>query len=279
MAGANLTVQGRQLARRLRELRLHTGMDIAETAKRLLCSPAKISRIETAQRPASLRDVRDLCRLYGLDESQTEDMMRLAKDAQKQDWWQAYDDPDFRPYLSLESEATSITEYETTTIPGLFQTEEYARAVIRGWLPDIMDDILQERVQARTKRQERLHGANPPLYRALLDESVLHRHVGGREVMRRQLEQVVKLAQLRHVTVQVIPFTVGAHMGFNSAFQFLEFDSELGPVVGLETLMGHFFLEKPKDIKRFLEAISHSSAVAMSPAESIAKIEAVSRTF
>ncbi|MDP9862507.1 MULTISPECIES: helix-turn-helix domain-containing protein [Streptosporangium] len=274
MAGTNPTLRRRQLASRLRELREQAGRSIKEAAEQLECSPAKISRIETAQRGALPRDVRDLCLFYGMtDQAQIDALMSLAREAKQQVWWQETEDVDFRPFLGLEIDATAISEYETTTVPGLLQTEDYARAVIKGYLPGMAQDVLEERVAYRLRRQERLHGPHPPKYWVLLDESVLHRHVGGVEVMRKQLEHLGKASELSHVTIQVIPFTVGAHMGFDSAFILLEFsDPTIGDTVYLDTLMGSFYLEKARELERFRETLNHLRAVALSPQESAVHI-------
>ncbi|MGW0804943.1 helix-turn-helix domain-containing protein [Nonomuraea sp. NPDC002799] len=267
----NPTLRQRQLAIRLRELRHEAGLSIAEVAEHLLCSPAKISRLETAQRRVSLRDVRDLCRLYGV--ADPAELMTIAKDARQKEWWQDYDEPTFRPMIGLETDAVAITEIEITTIPGLLQTEDYARAVIRGWTPGIAADILDDRVQARIKRQGLLHRNNPPRYRVLLDESALHRRVGGSQTMREQLLRLAEAADLPHVVIQVIPFTAGAHMGFDSMFRLLEFErnSGIADTVFVEHQMGLFYLEGDK-VERFREAISHLTAEALSPQESTRKI-------
>ncbi|GAA3121126.1 helix-turn-helix domain-containing protein [Streptosporangium carneum] len=274
MAGTNPTLRRRQLASRLRELREQAGKSIRDAAEQLECSPAKISRIETAQRGALPRDVRDLCLFYGVtDQAQIDALMTLAREAKQQVWWQETEDVDFRPFLGLEIDATSISEYETTTVPGLLQTEDYARAIIKGYLPRMNTDVLEERVAYRMRRQERLHGPLPPNYWVLLDESVLHRHVGGTAVMRKQMEHLATVSELPHVTVQVIPFTVGAHMGFDSAFVLLEFsDQTIGDTVYLDTLMGSFYLEKAKELERFRETLNHLRAVALSPQESAVHI-------
>jgi transcriptional regulator with XRE-family HTH domain len=271
---ANSTLRQRQLATRLRELRQKAGLSITEVADHLLCSPAKISRIETAQRRVSLRDVRDLSKLYGIEDPSA--LMALAKDAREQGWWQQGEGIDIGPLIGLENEATGITEYETTTIPGLLQTEDYARAVTRAFIPRIDDTLLERQVRVRMKRQDVLVRPRPPRYWVLLDESALHRHIGGAAVMAQQLRRVREAADLPHVTIQVIPFTVGAHMGFDSAFMLLEFDEEvhLPDTVFMETIAGHIFQEKPSHLTRFREVLDHLRAVALSPGESAAHIEA-----
>lgn len=283
MTTTTSTLRQRQLGKRLRELRKTSGLSIAEVADQLLCSQAKISRMETASRSASPRDVRDLCAIYGLtDQDEVSKLMALASASRHDEWWSEYDDVEFRPLIGLEQEAVGITEYETTTIPGLIQTEEYARAVIRGFLPLIDADVLEDRVQARVKRQELLERSDPPRYWVLLDESVLHREVGGREVMHEQLKRLAEVADKPHVTIQVIPFSVGAHMGFDNAFMYLQFDKLSGvpDTVFVEHLLGHFFLDADKHskkVERFDETRKQLVAVAISPDESKKRIMEMSK--
>ncbi|PZG51982.1 XRE family transcriptional regulator [Spongiactinospora gelatinilytica] len=281
MAAANPTLRRRQLAARLRELRKESGLSIDEVAQKLLCSPAKISRIETAQRAASLRDVRDLAAIYAAgDPSETRTLMTMAQEAKQPGWWQQYDDPDVRGFIGLEEAATSITVYETCLVPGLFQTEDYARAVIKGVLPRIRPDVLQERVETRLKRQELLFRESPPRYWTVLDESVLHRHIGGPGVMRAQLARVVELAELPHVVVQVVPFSVGAHMGLDNAFTFLQLSDPAVPdTVFVEGLMGLIYLEKPTEIEIYREALESLRAAGLDPARSMARIAEISRSY
>jgi transcriptional regulator with XRE-family HTH domain len=278
MTPTNPTLRQRQLAIRLRELRHEAGLSITDVAEALLCSAAKISRIETGKRRASARDVRDLCNLYGVADHS--ELMALARDARQKEWWLKYDNPEFRTMIGLEAEAKVITEYETTTIPGLFQTPEYARAVIRGYLPRIEVDILEDRVEARMKRQELLSSTSAPRYWVLLDESALHRHVGGVKTMHEQLEHLATYADMPLITVQVLPYTIGAHMGFDSAFRLLEFDKSSGlpDTVFIEHQMGEFYLEG-EQVERFREIIDHLRAAALSPQESLTKIEEMSRHF
>ncbi|MCK2221761.1 helix-turn-helix domain-containing protein [Actinomadura sp. ATCC 31491] len=282
MPAPNPTLRQRQLAMRLRELRHERGLSIAEVAEHLLCSPTKISRIETGQRRASLRDVRDLCKLYDVDQSHTTELMTLAKDARQKEWWQAYDNVIFQPMLGLEAGATSITEYEITTVPGPLQTEDYARAVIRGWLPGIEPTILEERVKSREKRKKDvLYRSDPPRYWVLLDESVLHRHVGGRQTMHRQLDHLLEISDLPQVTVQVIPYTAGAHMGFDSPFRMLAFDRNSGitDTVFIEHQMGLFYLEDDKTLQRFREIIDRLRAEALGTQQSKRHIAEIAAKF
>ncbi len=178
MPGASPTVRQRELGQRLRELRHGLGLTVEDVAGQLLCSATKISRIETGTRRASLRDVRDLCRIYGVtDEAAAASLMDLARQAREPGWWTQYDDLHLSPYIGLEQEATAITYFSMYFVPGLLQTEEYARAIIKGMAPKIEQKIFEQRVEARLRRQQLLEQENPPRVRALLDEAVLHRQV------------------------------------------------------------------------------------------------------
>ena len=183
------TVRQRELGKRLRELRNQHGLTVEEVADRVLCSATKISRLETGARRPSFRDVRDLCELYGLDEPTSTEFMSLAKEARQRVWWTQYEDLKMDPYLGLEAAAAAITSYTMYYIPALLQTEEYTKEIIRTIAPKMDPHILRERVQARMRRQQRLDDDDPPRYRVLLDEAVLHRAVGGPAIMAAQLEQ------------------------------------------------------------------------------------------
>src|SRR6266700_3062868 len=196
MPGASPTVRQRELGQRLRELRHGLGLTVEDVAGQLLCSATKISRIETGTRRASLRDVRDLCRIYGVtDEAAAASLMDLARQAREPGWWTQYDDLHLSPYIGLEQEATAITYFSMYFVPGLLQTEDYARAIIRGMAPKIEQKIFEQRVEARLRRQQLLEQENPPRVRALLDEAVLHRQVGGKAVMRAQLDKILEVAR------------------------------------------------------------------------------------
>ncbi|GAA0367145.1 helix-turn-helix transcriptional regulator [Microbispora corallina] len=284
MAGTNVTLRRRQLANRLREMRHGSGMTVEQVAERLLCSPAKISRIETAQRGVSQRDVRDLCGIYGVtDESVLNQLMTWAREARepglRQQWGDLGDDAIYT-YADLESAAVAITEFQTAYVPGLLQTEDYARALIAGMLPRIGDDYRERRVEARMQRQRLLHRSDPPRYWTFVDEAVLHRQIGGTKVLREQLAKVVELAHLPHVTVQVIPYSAGAYMGADSPFVLFEIGDRTVPlVVHLELLTRSEYLEKPDEVAGYREAIDHLRATALSPQESMNRIIAAAEVL
>jgi transcriptional regulator with XRE-family HTH domain len=279
--GTNPTLRQRELGIRLRELRNRSGLTVEDVAEKLLCSATKISRLETGARRPSLRDVRDLCSLYDVDESTSADFMRLAREAREQGWWTQYDDLKLDPYIGLEQVAKSITTYTMYYIPALLQTEEYARAIITGIAQRISSEILQQRVEARLRRQQLLSDDNRPRYRVLLDEAVLHRTVGGPTVMAAQLEKVLQTERQGQVTIQVIPFSVGAHASADVHFVLLEFaeESDLSPVVFIEGLRTSQYLERKDDITRYREAIELLRDSALSPRDSIQLVDEFRKTY
>jgi transcriptional regulator with XRE-family HTH domain len=273
---ASPTLRRRELAARLRDLRLRAGLTAEDVATRMLVSPAKISRIETGARGVSLRDVRDLCEIYGADADEHEHLAALVREAKQPSWWQRYDLPD-ATYVGLESAAATILDYESTVIPGLLQTEDYARAVTEGVLCDAGPEIVQQRVEARLTRQRLLGQDSPPLLWTVVDEAALHRVVGGPGVMRAQLEALVDRAALPNVTLQVIPFEAGAHPGMDSTFILLHLEEEVSDVVYIEGLVGNLYQENPADLARYRRVFDQLRAIALSPKESALRISAVAK--
>jgi transcriptional regulator with XRE-family HTH domain len=276
------TLRRRELASRLRELRKQSGLTIDEVAHHLLCSTPKVSRIETGTRSPTLRDVRDLCVLYGVDEAEQERLMTLARESKQQGWWQRFDDLGLgiETLIGLEIEAKRISLHESSNIPWAFQTEQYARAIIKGILPRIDDHVLGERVTARMTRQELLRGANPPHLWSLIDESAFHRAIGGNRVMREQLSRILDVATAPNVTMQIVPFEAGAHPGLDDTFTLLEFDkSVLTPVVFVENLAGNLYLERETETERYREALEHLRACALSPANSARWVQEIRKKF
>ncbi len=270
------TVRRRELGSRLRELRLGAGMTVEDAAARMEVSPAKISRIETATRGVSISDVRFLCDLYEVSEEQRDGLLRLARESKLRSWWQQYGlSETLSTLVGLEDSALSISQYETSLVPGLLQVDEYARALTSGIRPEITNEGLEQIVQARLTRQTLLTGDQPPDLWVVLDEAALHRLVGGLEVTRSQLKALADRSRLPNVTVQVIPLEAGAHPGMDSAFTLLHLE-EVSDVVYVEGLVGNFFLQSPADITRYQRAFDQLRAIAMSPRDSRDRIGAVS---
>ena len=197
--------------------------------------------------------------------------MTIAREAKQQGWWNKFDDLAIDSLIGLEIEAKRISSYESCIVPWAFQTEQYARAVIKGILPRIEDRILEERVTARMTRQELLGGADPPYMWYLIDQSALYRAVGDNNyVMRQQLSKILEVAATPNVTMQIVPFEAGAHPGLDNTFTLLEFDSPVQPPVAyVENLAGTFYLERESEIMRYREVLEHLRAYALSPDHSV----------
>jgi transcriptional regulator with XRE-family HTH domain len=276
------TVRRRRLAAELRAMREAAHLTCEEVAEHLECSASKISRVETGRVSVSPRDVRDMLGLYGVDPQQLDSLVQLARESRQKGWWHAYSDaiqPRFATYVGLEDAATEIRTYEVNLIPGLLQTEDYARAVINaGNMTGTQDDV-ERRVALRMARQPMvLSGVTPPQLWAVLDEGVLHRAVGGAGLMRMQLEHLVELADKPNVAVQVIPFGAGAHPGMGKPFVILAFPERADPdVVYLEDLTSTLYLEDVDEIDRYNMLFNHLRATALSFEESAALITSVAK--
>lgn len=276
MATVSPTIRQRELGIRLRELRNAKGLTVEEVAGRLLCSATKISRAETGARRQTLRDVRDLCGIYEVDEDTAAELMELARQAREPGWWTQYDDLKITPFIGMEQEATSITCFGMYFVPALLQTEDYAREMIKGIAPKIEPDVLAQRVEARMMRQRLLEQPRPVRYRAILDEAVLHRQVGGPAVMKAQLEKIIGLIQEERATVQVIPYEVGAYAAVDSNFDYLEFSgSSLPGLVFVESLVSHLYQQRPAEIDRYTETLEYLRDTALSPRNSVRRIEEI----
>jgi transcriptional regulator with XRE-family HTH domain len=278
---ASPTLRQRELGKRLRDLRKERGLTVEDVANDLLCSAAKISRLETGARRPNPRDVRDLCRLYEIGESATATLMNLVKEARAQGWWTQYEDLNLDPYLGLEQEAAAITCYAMHHVPALLQTEDYARAIIKAIARKIDPAIHEQRVEVRMKRQHLLDDDNRPNYNVLLDEAVIHRPVGGPGKMAAQLDKIIESSTRGKATIQVIPFEAGADAAADANFVLLEFkDSELSPpVVFLEGLTGNQYIERVADIARYREAIQYLQDRALTQQDSVSRIDQARKAF
>ncbi len=276
MADLSPTIRQRELGMRLREFRTAKGLTVEDVANELLCSPTKVSRAETGARRATLRDVRDLCRIYGVDSETSAELMELAREARQPGWWTKYDDLKIATYIGMEQAATAITTFGMYYVPALLQTEDYARAIIKGIAPKIEEDILGQRVEARMMRQKLLFQPKPPKYRVLVDEAVLHRQVGGPAVMKAQLDKILSLIREERAAAQVLPYEVGAYGAVDSNFVYLEFaDTKLPDLVFVEGLVSQLYLERPDELARYREALEYLRDEALNPRDSAKRIEEI----
>jgi hypothetical protein len=195
-------------------------------------------------------------------------MMKLARESKLQGWWQSYD-LNYATYVGLEAEAVAISDFQSSVVPGLLQTADYARAGHEAYLPRLSNEQIEMQIQAKLTRQSLLTQANPPAFRAVLDEAALRRVVGGPRVMRKQLDRLLEVARLPNVTLQIIPFTVGYHPGLESNFNILELPKPTPSIVFVEGLVGSMYLERAEDLKRYQEVFKRLQTVALSPKDTI----------
>jgi transcriptional regulator with XRE-family HTH domain len=272
------TVRRRELGALLRAMRGEAGMTVEQVADALLVSPSKVSRLETGHRGASPRDIRDLCNLYGVtDPAQRDHMAVLAREGKEQAWWQPYDLP-YATYVGLEAEATSISEFGWV-IPGLLQIPEYARAMHEGAMPRLSTAVIDQRIEVRETRHAILTRDDPPQFSAVVDEATLHRVLGGPAVMAAQLDHVVEACAQPNVSVQVVPFSAGAHPALDSTFTLLEFALPVPGVVYVEGLVGQMYLERPQDVARYTQIFERLRTLALSQQQSLDLLAKQSKSF
>jgi transcriptional regulator with XRE-family HTH domain len=267
------TLRRRQLGMELRRLREASGVTIDQVAERLECSGSKISRIETGQTGVTPRDVRDMLSIYGVDVEYAETLLRIAREARQKGWWQLYGDVLTSAYVGLEAAADQVHSYEALVVPGLLQTEDYASTMIRTARPDISLAEVDKRVRVRMSRQSLLTQDDPLDLWVVLDEAVLHRPVGGAEVMRRQLLHLAETAELANVTLQILPFAAGAHAGMDGTFTILLYDESADQnFVFASNAAGGLFLEKDEELQRYGFIFDYLRAHALRPDDSMSLI-------
>jgi hypothetical protein len=246
-------------------------------AERLSCSASKISRIETGQSGISSREVRDILAAYGVDGEPAEALVEMAREAKQRGWWQLYGQVLTGAYVGLEAAAAEIRSYEALVVPGLLQTEDYARAMVLAARPDESAEHVEQRIRVRMKRQSLLTQDDPLRLSVVLDEAVLRRPVGGSGVMRRQLERLCAAAELPNVTLQVLPLAVGAHGGMDGAFTMLLFHEPANQdLVFAANGAGGLFLEKEDELHTYAVIFDRVRASALSAPDSVAMIAALS---
>jgi len=263
---------------KLRRLRTEMGLSREEAGEAIRASEWKIHRLENGQVGFKERDIIDLLRLYQVtDPDEVAAFLLLAREANTPGWWQHYGDvlPRwFRTYVDLESAAALIRTYEGQFIPGLLQTDAYMRAVVQGAHLDESAEELGRRVRLRMARQQLLTREQPPRVWAVIDEAALRRPVGGREVMAGQLERLIEATKLPNVTLQVLPFEVGAHAAMLGAFSILRFaDRELPDVVYLEHLTNAVYLDKRDEAERYLDVMESICDESEPPARTVELLE------
>jgi transcriptional regulator with XRE-family HTH domain len=276
-------VRARQLAAELRRLRGAATLTGEEAAARLGWSPSKISRIETGQTAASLADLRRLLDMYDVTGTARERLEVLGQSAGQRGWWDAYADtlgPEYTALIALEAEAESVRWYSPMLVPGLLQTEAYAREVVRSGLLIAPPGEIERRVQVKMTRQRALTKDGPPQLSVVLDEAAVLRQVGSPEVMREQLAHLTTMAGRPNVTIQVLPLAVGAHPATTGEFTILGFPELVAPdVVYLENMTSDLYVEREGEVFRYALAFDRLRALALGPDESAALITAHADTI
>jgi transcriptional regulator with XRE-family HTH domain len=270
-------VRRRKLGAELRALRTSAGLTSGEAARLAGWHQSKVSRIETGTSGVKPADVRILLDAYAVADTQLRELLMVLAGSEdsggRHHWWHAYRGvlpPTYRDFISLESQAGAMRTLETTVVPGLLQTPEYARAVTKAAVEGLSEDRLDTLVEVRLARQDVLR-ADPPLeLSAVLDEAVLRREVGGPGAMARQLERLVEAARLPQVRLQVLPFAAGAHIGVTGPFVIFSFSSTSDlDVVVLDHLTSSLYLERKEDLQAYTEAFNALQAHALSPEDSL----------
>jgi transcriptional regulator with XRE-family HTH domain len=253
------TVQRLVLGSQLHRLRESRGISAEQAAEAIRGSHSKISRMEHGRVGFKDRDVSDLLTLYGVtDPEERAALLNLAREANTPGWWHAYSDvlPAWlEPYVGLEAAASIIRTYEVQFVPGLLQTERYARALIRLGSA-VGEEEIARRAELRTSRQAILSGPTPPQLWAVLDEGALRRPVGGTEVVREQIRHLIEMAERPAITLQILPFHAGPHAAMGGPFTILRFaEPDLADVVYIEQLTSALYLDKPTEVDSYLEVM------------------------
>jgi transcriptional regulator with XRE-family HTH domain len=265
------TVRLRRLAATLRRLREETGLSREDVQEQTEVNEGTLYRIETARSRPQPRTLKTLLNLYGITDPVRADLLELAKNSDSQGWLRAYQaelPEEYAAYINFENEAQAVRNYESLYIPGLLQTEDYARAAVSGTAPTITVEEVENRVRARIERQERLTGESPLEVWAIVDEAAIRRQVGGSKIMAVQLGHLLDVAKKPNITIQAIPYDVGAHPGMPGSFVYMEFGEPVDPdLVYVDTLAGDLFLESDDDLRLYGSMFNHLQAVALSPSK------------
>jgi transcriptional regulator with XRE-family HTH domain len=277
------TMLRRQLGAELRRLRERARRTVSEMARELRWSESKLSRIETAATGIRDADLGRLLAAYKIGDQERARIISLAGMSRQRAWWEAYGDALLDPletYIGFEAEASAIYAYDATILNGLLQTAEYASAIIRTLSIGERPDVASQRVAVRMARQAVLSRDPAPRLSVIVDEAVLRRPVGGADVMHRQLMRLQEVSQQPQITLQVLPFAVGAHRGVDGSFSILEFPNDADhPLVYCDGMTGGVFRSKPDDLRRYWMSLESLRAAALPPPESSEFIAEVMRSY
>lgn len=269
------TVRLRRLARELRTLRAATGMTTEAAAEQLGWSRSKLNRFETGKGAPTPTDVAAICHLYCVEAATTEAMVQLTREVARRGWWTAYSDVFTGSYVEFEATAKAIDHWAPLLAPGLLQTEDYAREIIRAGHPDRPDIELTRRVDARMQRKTSLLGAHPLTLHVLIAESALWHPVGSPGTMARQLDNILHAMDQPNITIQILPLTAGAHGGMEGAFSVLSFDGDDPDLGYAECPAGEVYVEDGEQVRRLMLTFERLAGACLSPKESAVLIAAV----
>jgi len=273
------TVRRHELGAVLRALRTERGLTVEQVAERLLCSPSKVSRMETGQGLATPRDIRDLCQIYDVtDEAERDRMMTLARESKRRAWWQSYDLA-YKNYVGLEAEAVAISAFQSSVVHGLLHTADYARANHESSIPRFDPKQIDLQIEAKLTRQRILTQSDPASFAVVLDEAALHRMVGGPQVMAAQLAKILEVSALPNVMVQILPFELGAHPALESNFTILQLPDPTPGVVYVEGMIGSIQLQRAEDLGRYRDIFGKLQSMALNPQETADLIAKFQRAY
>jgi transcriptional regulator with XRE-family HTH domain len=264
----------RRLRTELLAARQKAGLTQQQVADAMEWSLSKMNRIEKAKSGITTNDLRALLRLYGITDNQrAEELLDLAREAKQRPWWRSYSDfasAELLELIEYQSASSAVSQFQANLVPGILQTEDYASAVLQAFYDEnSTDERVAALVDLRTQRRRLLTSENAPRFYFVLDESVIHRPVGGPAVMSRQLQNLVATAELPNVTIRVIPFAAGLHLGMKGPFVVVQFDDAPDEtIVFLEGQRGDFISDDPREAENFLEAFKRITAASLSPSDS-----------
>lgn len=267
-----LSVRARRLAHELKARRGHAGLSMEEAAAQLGFSYSKLNRFENARAIPSATDVGHMLDLYEAEANDRDSLIRLARDAKARGWWEGWKGVFTGSYVALEDGAKKIREWEAQLVPGLLQTDSYARAVIEAGLPDRDSSDIDKRVQARMARKTLLSRQDAPDFEAIIDEAVLRRPIGGADVMREQLHALLAAGRRTNVTVRVLPLDSGVHAGLDGSFTHMEFGDHDPAVSFAEDLLGERYVEDADGNRRIRLRYDLISEKALTAEDSAALI-------
>jgi transcriptional regulator with XRE-family HTH domain len=276
----SVTARRMLIGARLRQLREAKGISRDQAGYTIRASESKMSRLELGRVAFKERDVADLLMFYGITDPEERDrLLALAREANRRGWWREYEDvlPGwFQNYIGLEEAAAGIRSHEIQFVPGLLQTEDYARAVVASGVPTPGPQETDRAVELRMARQRILHRSQPPHLWVVLDEAALRRPVGSAQTQRHQLKHLLEMVQVPQVALQVLPFRSGSHAAAGGAFTLLRFDQpDLPDVVYVEQLVSALYLDRADHVERYVEVMNRLSVESLTPVQSADLIRSI----